>query len=57
MHDHLSKRSKPPWKQNNSTSSKTGSPTSVSMEAEQLNLIENRLADLGQRATELRRYL
>jgi len=30
MHDHLSKRSKPPWKQNNSTSSKTGSPTSVS---------------------------
>ncbi|KFB67438.1 MAG: hypothetical protein CAPSK01_003198 [Candidatus Accumulibacter vicinus] len=27
------------------------------MEAEQLNLIENRLADLGQRATELRRYL
>ncbi|KFB70494.1 MAG: hypothetical protein AW09_004426 [Candidatus Accumulibacter phosphatis] len=28
-----------------------------SMEAEQLNLIENRLADLGQRTTELRRYL
>jgi hypothetical protein len=27
------------------------------MEAEQLNIIENRLADLGQRATELRRYL
>lgn len=27
------------------------------MEAEQLNAIENRLADLGQRATELRRYL
>ncbi len=27
------------------------------MEAEQLNIIENRLDDLGQRATELRRYL
>ena len=27
------------------------------MEAEQLNTIENRLDDLGQRATELRRYL
>lgn len=27
------------------------------MEAEQLNLIENRLDDLGQRAAELRRYL
>jgi hypothetical protein len=27
------------------------------MEAEQLNTIENRLADLGLRATELRRYL
>lgn len=27
------------------------------MEAEQLNIIESRLADLAQRATELRRYL
>jgi hypothetical protein len=27
------------------------------MEAEQLNIIANRLVDLGQRATELRRYL
>lgn len=27
------------------------------MEAEQLNIIDNRLADLAQRASELRRYL
>lgn len=27
------------------------------MEAEQLNIISNRLVDLAQRATELRRYL
>lgn len=27
------------------------------MEAEQINTIDNRLADLGQRTTELRRYL
>jgi hypothetical protein len=29
----------------------------IIMEAEQLNIIANRLVDLAQRATELRRYL
>ncbi len=31
--------------------------SAATMEAEQLNIIENRLTDLGQRASELRRYL